>query len=377
MNHRFLKLAFRTALPIACIVMASLSASAGAQGDGGQMSADPGKVQLRPAQTPSETKVEPEIQTEFKPKNGDDLSDELRDRMPMKEVAPKTVEALSFEAKDTAKRLGLWDTLVQFDAARARKTAGQSTTLEYMDAKQNLIESVLIVSQEARAFIHFVDQEISKAESINALLAARRDRALKLNTYGDLISGGITGAVGGALALGDLNHISYDTIDAAEGIIQTGLATMSLREQSGEKRIEKGLPNILARIFEPEKGPSSAYPQSVWTFLNSPPAKAPGTPTRRETLVNDWEQHGFCLSHNGRGIGTFFQRKPKGTDSVERRERITGNSKQDYKVTSDLIEDRGAMLHELRSTVTRLDVIMLEILIYMRGSAIASGQPTS
>ncbi|MBC7996369.1 MAG: hypothetical protein IAF58_00390 [Leptolyngbya sp.] len=354
-----------------------MNGAAGAQGNGGQVSADPGKVQLRPAQTPSEIKVEPEAQTEIKPSNGDDLSDELRDRMPMKEVAPKTIEALSFEAKDTAKRLGLWDTLVQFDAVRARKSGGQGASLQYMDAKQNLIESVLIVSQEARAFIHFVEQEISKAESINALLAARRDRALKLNTYGDLISGGITGAVGGALALGDLNHISYDTIDAAEGIIQTGLATMSLREQSGEKRIEKGLPNILARIFEPEKGPSSAYPQSVWTFLNSPPAKAPGTPTRRETLVADWEQHGFCLSHNGRGVGTFFQRKPKGSDSVERRERITGNSKQDYKVTSDLIEDRGAMLQELRSTVTRLDVIMLEILIYMRGSTIASGRPTS
>lgn len=376
MNNSFSKRVFEIALPITCTMAVTFSLSAFAQGNNGQTASDPAKLQLRPAQTPT-TQVEHEQQKEVRPSNGPDLSDELRDRMPMREVAPKSIGSLSFEAQDTAKRLGLWNTLTQFDAARTKKEAGQGTSIDYMGAKQDLIESVMIVSQEARAFIHFVDQEISKAESINALLAARRDRALKLNTYGDLISGGITGAIGGGLALGDLNHISYDTIDAAEGVIQTGLAALSLREQSGEKRIEKGLPNILARVFEPEKGPTSAYPQSVWTFLNSPAAKAPGSPTRRETLVADWENHGFCLSHNGRGLGTFFQRKPKAPDSVERRERITGNSKQDYKITSDLIEDRGAMLHELRSTVTRLDVIMLEILIYMRGNTIAGGRPTS
>ncbi len=61
----------------------------------------------------------------------------------------------------------------------------------------------------------------------------------------------------------------------------------------------------------------------------------------------------------------------------ERQARITNASMGNYRLTAELIEDRTAMLHELRSTVTRLDVIMLELMLYMRGNALASTRPTS
>lgn len=292
------------------------------------------------------------------------------------EIAPsdtspaRTLDTLSIEAQDTAKKLGLWSTLVEFDAIRRRKTAGNQVSPDFLEARQNLMVSVMIVSQDVRTFVHFLEEEIAKADSINAMIAARRDRALKLNTYGDLLSGGVTGIVSGGLAIADVNHLSYDTIDTIEGFIQTGLAIMSLREQKGEKRIEKGIPNILSRLFEPEKGPSAAYPDCVWKFLNSPASHASGSQTRRENLINRWSKHGFCVSHHHK-----YHRR--GNPVNERQARITNASMANYRVTAELVEDRTAMLHELRSTVTRLDVIMLEILLYMRGNSLASSAPTS
>lgn len=289
---------------------------------------------------------------------------------PSETAPPRTLDTLSFEAQDTAKRLGLWSALVEFDSVRKQKSAGQQIGTNLLESRQNLMVSVMIVSQDVRTFVHFLEEEIAKADSINAMIAARRDRALKLNTYGDLISGGISGMVSGGLAIGDVNHLSYDTIDAVEGFVQSGLAILSLREQQGEKRIEKGIPNILARLFEPEKGPSTSYPACVWTFLNSPSKQSPGAETRRQKLVNAWSKSGFCVSHHHR-----YHRR--GNPINERQARITNNSTANYRVTAELVEDRIAMLHELRSTVTRLDVIMLEILLYMRSNSLASSSPSS
>ena len=292
------------------------------------------------------------------------------------EVAPSetspasSLDTLSPEAQETAKRLDLWNYLTRYDNLKRQKSAGPAVRDDYLEARQNLIVSVLIVSQDVRTFVHFLEEEIAKADSINAMIAARRDKALKLITYGDLISGGISGMVGGGLALADVNHLSYDTIDAVEGFVQAGLAYLSLREQQGEKRIEKGIPNILSRLFEPEKGPTAAYPTCVWTFLNSPASQAANSKTRREKLVEEWTRNGFCISHQ------HIHRR-KGGAINERRERILNNSKQDYRVTAELIEDRTAMLHQLRSTVTRLDVIMLELLLYLRSTSMASSAPTS
>lgn len=280
-----------------------------------------------------------------------------------------TLDTLSMEAQDTARRLGLWGSLVEFDSVRKQKSLGQQVGTNFIESRQNLMESVMIVSQDVRTFVHFLEEEIAKADSINAMIAARRDRALKLNTYGDLISGGISGMVSGGLALADINHLSYDTIDAVEGFVQSGLAVLSLKEQRGEKRIEKGIPNILARLFQPEKGPSSAYPQCVWTFLNSPATQTSGAQTRRDRLVNAWSKSGFCISHQHK----YHRRNPVN----ERQARITNDSTANYRITAELVEDRIAMLHQLRSTVTRLDVIMLEILLYMRSSSQASSAPSS
>lgn len=288
---------------------------------------------------------------------------------PSESSAASTLDTLSPEARDTAKRLGLWNHLTRYDNLKQQKFAGGAVRDDYLEARQNLLMSVMIVSQDVRTFVHFLEEEIAKADSINAMIAARRDKALKLNTYGDLISGGITGVIGGGLQLADVNHISYDTIDTVEGFIQAALAYLSLREQRGEKRIEKGIPNILARLFEPEKGPSAAYPTCVWTFLNSPASQGGKTETRREKLVDEWAKNGFCISHH------HIHRKKAGVLN-ERRERILNNSQQNYRVTAELVEDRTAMLHQLRSTVTRLDVIMLEILLYLRNTSMASSAPT-
>lgn len=333
--------------------------------------ASPKQQVLAPAQRPLTAQPAPRhlAQTASQP-TSTEPQDDPSAFSPSGSTAPHSLDTLSAEAQRTARVLGLWDALSHFDALRQQKEAGKLSSTEYLEARQDLVVNLMIVSQDVRSFVHFLEEEIAKADSINAMIAARRDRALKLNTYGDLISGGISGIIGGGLQLADINHISYDTIDTVEGAIQTALAIMSLREQRGEKRIERGIPNILSRLFEPEKGPSSAYPTSVWKFLNAPSSARPNAETRREKLINEWNKNGFCISHQH-----IHRRPPKAMG--ERRERLLNCSTQNYRATAELIEDRTAMLHQLRSTVTRLDVIMLELLLYMRSTSLASGSPTT
>lgn len=301
------------------------------------------------------------LQTAFAKSSQSQLSQQterLDDTQPSQTAQPQSLDTLSAEAKSVANDLEIWNAILQYDALRSRRNSGEQIGAEYIEARQNLLETLMYLSENVRTFVHFIEEEISKADAVNAMIAARRDRALKLNTYGDLISGGISGAIGGGLAIADLNHISYDTIDAVEGVVQTALAVMSLKEQRGEKKIEKGFPNILARLFEPEKGPSPSYPDCIWRFLNTPESSVTTLQTRRQKLVDEWTKSGFCVSHQ------HIHKKKGGLN--ERRERITNLSQQNYRITAELIEDRIAMLHQLRSTVTRLDVLILEILSYMR-----------
>ena len=107
---------------------------------------------------------------------------------------------------------------------------------------------------------------------MQAFLEERRDKVIRLNTIANFISGGVTGIVGGALKIGSVNEQSANGIDTGEGITQTALALLALKQQAGEKKIVDGTPNMLTKLFDINAIHTQRdYPPSVWNYLTSVP----------------------------------------------------------------------------------------------------------
>lgn len=265
---------------------------------------------------------------------------------------------LSAQTLDLASRLGFLDELESFEKLRRKDADNGSPSIELLHSRQQLLETVLTLSYQVSAFAQRVDSDIARADALSAYLAQKRDKAIRLNSIANFISGGITGIVSGSLFLGDVNHIAPDIIDTSEGAAQASLALLALKQQSGEKRLERGIPNVLSVVVDPEHRNKEFYPEIVLTYLNSPPVNSKTGLTRREEILNKWTQMGFCLN----------RRRPRSRPDT-RAAQITGTHPGDFRVTSDLLEDRMAMLTELRASVTELDNNFLEVMEYMRSSS--------
>ncbi|HEY9785718.1 MAG TPA: hypothetical protein V6D17_09975 [Candidatus Obscuribacterales bacterium] len=270
-------------------------------------------------------------------------------------VMPTGSGSLSAETIEITKILGFYDDLQRFEALRSTEKKSDADRLEFLTAKQDLIDAALAVAFEVRNFVHTLDRDVAQADTMAAYLAQKRDKAIRLNSYANLISGGITGVISGGLQLGEVNHLADDTIDTVEGVVQCGLALLALRQQRGEHRLERSIPNVLSWLVNPAPEMMSVYPRGVWTYLNAPSADGPPNVTRREVLLNKWVSSGWCIVN-----------PRKRQQSELRAARITGTHKADFKVTSDLLEDRIAMLMELRSTVTKIDRNLMELFQYVR-----------
>lgn len=268
---------------------------------------------------------------------------------------------LSKSALSVGQLLGISDELDKLDR-ESKLPAGKRDRLELLILKQSLMEAILSQGFEIRAVLSKVDTEIADADDLQALLEERRDRAVRLNSIANLVSGGITGIVGSGLNLGDINSKADDSIDLSDGIVQSGLAIFALKQQIGEKQISKGLPNMLSRLFEQNN--SLEYPDHIWQFLNSVPVVSDENQTavgidevgktRRQILMDHW-----------RRLGLIDRNRRDKTSEQERVRTIIGVAPK-TRVSIDLLEARSAMLHDLRAVVSELDNYLLELVQYLR-----------
>lgn len=257
------------------------------------------------------------------------------------------------DAHQLAQQLGVEDQITALSRERDAIKAGKAPSVDYIFRKQELLETVLNASLEVRAVSSRLMSEIAETDDLQALLEERRDRAVRLNTMANFISGGITGIIGGSMNLGHLVTTPSDSIDLAEGVVQTSLATYAFKQQDGEKRFVRGVPNMLARIF----GLPGAheYPDTVWRFLNSAPTGS--TTTRREQLLNRWKNY---------GVIERIKSRPERNTMNTRIAHVTG-SHPNHPVTIDLLSTRSAMLSDLQAMIGQMDAILLRLLQMIRG----------
>ncbi len=251
-----------------------------------------------------------------------------------------------------AKEWGIYDKIENLDRVAAQFKATQSTqdTLNYLLAKQKLTEELADLGYDVRRCTNAVDREIAMNSSKAAYLTELRDKAIRLNTYADFLAGGLTGILSGALELGDVSRFSYSTIDVVEGAAQAGLSAYAYKAEHSGDRTQGAMPNVLAAVIDPARQ-HIAYPDSVRTFLNSPAVAGDATTSRIKSMLARWERLNFCLTHTGR-------HRLKGGHRLKH---ITGTHTEDATATIDLLEDRTAMLQDLRAEVTLMDEAVDEL----------------
>lgn len=226
--------------------------------------------------------------------------------------------------------------------------------LNVIFGKQEMNEQILSFHFDMRRAINHVDRQKAGAEAIKATLAEHQDRAIKYNSYGDLIAGGVTGILSGSLALGEVDFRAPATVDVVEGSGQAALALLALKNMRREHRIETGLPNLLGHIIYNDNS-DGFYPESVWTFLNTVSTTNKSGLTRRQALVERWETNGYCLVHGGHRMS-----------KKQREEHLAGKSNGKIKFDIGLIDDRVAMIEDLKAEITSMDNTLAELFEYVR-----------
>ena len=240
-----------------------------------------------------------------------------------------------------------------FKSFQANKSADNA--IAYLLSKQKMTERLSELGFDVRRCTNVIDREIAKDSSKTAYLTELRDKAIRYNTYADFVAGGLTGIVSGALEMADLSRFASNSVDIFEGAGQSALSYWAFRAEHAGDRSQIPLPNMLAKIFDPDTE-QSGYPQSVWAFLSSTPSNGIGS-TRAQIMLTRWQKLNFCFTHSGRHKQHRHTRIKK----------LIGHPhEEDATMTIDILEDRTAMLQDLRAEITTMDESLAELFDLLR-----------
>jgi hypothetical protein len=143
-----------------------------------------------------------------------------------------------------------------------------------------------------------------------------------------------------------------NVMEVGAGALSTGISTYALKQSSGEKRTANVNPNMLARFFSLSTTKDRDIPVPIWNFLNEPMPEGKGL-SRRDILIQRWVQIGRIPP-------------PKSKEGQRRIALLCGTVAQPHQVSIDLLNDRVAMLDDLRAAIGQMSRQLLEIMRLMR-----------
>ena len=269
---------------------------------------------------------------------------------------------LSADSRDLINRLNLQP---KFDHYRnlsdqLARYKGLPPTIEKLalhqdvgDARHELAQTILKLNLEVDYVLAVIDGEQNKFNEVLTEMVAKRDRAVWLSTALSQWSNGILWATSSSFGIGTPYvpklAIPEGIIGILAGVIPTALALRSLRQMNGEKRDLLGYPNMLAPIFEHGTDEEAFYPASVWNWLNQVPAKSDTSKTRRQTLIEKWKKSNYVWDE-------------KRSNAAEHLSALTGTLGHKREMTITLLQNRQAMLIDLRTEVVQLKRALLELI---------------
>lgn len=197
------------------------------------------------------------------------------------------IHELTAETRELAQQLEILPMLEElYDLSRTNTSPRRS------ELRSKILETILEASFDAASVQAEADREQGRLEALQDLFTSRRDRGIELNNATNFIASGVLNTVGSILGFsektppfpGNLNQM-------LSGVVQSGMSTYSLKQQSGPKSNGQGTPTILAELFGRPIDKDTTYPESVWRFFHG---KAPGEKdlSRVEVLEHDWVLRG-------------------------------------------------------------------------------------
>jgi len=271
-------------------------------------------------------------------------------------LAEDLYDTLSPTAKEVSKDIGVNQYIVELQTLRSKSLNPDAIKrdVQFLFIKQEMTEILLTTFLETRDVVATVDDEMSRSAELKDLLESRRDRAIRLNNITNFTSGGALAMIGSGIQVGGGNAISNagNVMEVAAGALSTGISTYALKQSSGEKRSAGANPNMLARLFNLPTTRDKDIPAPIWNFLNEPIPGGNGQ-SRRDQLVERWVQLG--------------RMPPPSSKAGQRRVALlAGAVAQNHAVTIDLLDNRIAMLNDLRAAVGAMSGELLQIMKLMR-----------
>jgi hypothetical protein len=223
-----------------------------------------------------------------------------------------------------------------------------------------LVQYLQTSSFEVNAVKAEVELAIAKIDDARARIVEKRARVLKRNSIINFVSGGVTKMVGYSIALSNVD-LPTNLLEIVDGGIQSSLSGLAVKEQEDEKHFVQSVPTLLTTIIDGTNDQTHDYPAGVWRYLNSRAfageaivtastlskgGDTTGGETRRDKLIAAWSSSGML-----------------GNKKTARNDAATppGKISQGKTFSAQLLEDRAAMLSDLKSVVAQMNNNLMQL----------------
>jgi hypothetical protein len=257
-------------------------------------------------------------------------------------------------AEQVARILGISERMGNLRAEQARTACGSVPTIEELSMRQEISETIMAASLDVDGVLAEIDNESAHLMELRDALEARRNSAVNTANAASLVTGSGVGVAVNAMQLSNSTADIGDVIGVGSGIASTALSIVGIRRQRGSRASVGRVPNMLAPLFGRPAVLNAYYPPSVLDYLRSvPPGQSPSSGSRLDQLTAEWRQAGQ--------LGP-----PAGAKNKEKLVLLTSSMNPNVKVTIDDLNDRIAMLSDVRGRVALMKRDLAELLMSLR-----------
>ena len=262
---------------------------------------------------------------------------------------------LSPNALQVARIIDVEPLIAKLSALTSTKdlNAEPGASLEELLLRQQITESIVAASLDVDSVLDEVDYERDQIEELRSLLRSRQDRAIGTTNIGVLAVGTGLGIVSGVLQFSKTTSTAGNAIGFAAGGISTLFSLRSLRQVKGGERPAWVLPNMLAAFVGQPDEQHNHYPDDIWAYLNGVPLGGASPASRREQMLAEWVAEGR--------LGVL--------DSPQSKRKIvllTSTNAADKNLKTELLNERAAMLAEVRNRISLMKRDLRDLLQGLR-----------
>lgn len=262
--------------------------------------------------------------------------------------APRTASdmELPLAAEQTAQALGLKPLFDRLHMLSAQPNPSDRWELLFL--QQQALLQVTSASLQVDASAEQVDSEIAEIRELENYMSSRRDSRIARLNLTALIIGGAAGTVSSALGFTSHDNAAA-AIGVAGGLAATAISLTGLHVSRGESRELLAQSNMLSKVFAHPSDANNVYPQVVVSFMDSIAPNDEDGLSRQDRLIRNWVEVGRIPD----------PKSPRGQEKIDRLTSLPGEK---VKQSISDLEDRQAMLYDLR---VRLNYMKLDLAILL------------